>query len=90
MMKWSEPISCARYPVTVGILLLSLQLYYSFTMSRLELGHSEVLSSYNDTEVVRAKPAVHGQPSRFDPVIVLDTPEAESTGVQGKSHSILI
>lgn len=59
-------------------------LYYSFTMSRVELGHTEVLSSYTDTEVVKARPKTSRQPGNFDSVIVLDTPDAEATGVEGE------
>lgn len=52
-------------------------------MSRVELGHTEVLQSSLDTEVVKAKPQSGTQSSRFDTVIVLDSAEAEATGVQG-------
>lgn len=62
----------------------SVKLYYTFTMSRVELGHTEVLGSSSDTEIVRAKPKVGKQASHFDPVIVLDSPEAEATGVEGR------
>ena len=62
-----------------------IQLFYSFTMSKVELGHTEVLGSLDDTEVVKAKPKSSNQPARYDPVIVLDMPDAEATGIEGIS-----
>lgn len=36
-------------------------------------------------EVIKAKPAIKGQPAQFDTIVVLNSHDAESTGVAGKS-----
>lgn len=61
----------------------TVSIYHSVSFSRYELGHTEAVPSLNVMETLKARPATGKQPARFDPIIVLDTSEAESTGVQG-------
>lgn len=61
----------------------TVSLYYNMTLSRVELGHTEVLSSFKDTEIVKAQPASGNRSGIYDTVIVYDTPDAEATGVEG-------
>lgn len=66
----------------------TVKLFHTFSVSRVELGHTEVLGSSLDKEILRAKPRSQTQSARFDTVIVLDSDEAESTGVQGRSSCL--
>lgn len=62
----------------------SISLYHNITITRVELGHKEVLSSeQTDVEIVKAQPALGKRPASYDTIIVYDTPDAESTGVEG-------
>ena len=60
--------------------------FHSFKFSPYEL-----LEGKDETDVVKAIPASvrTGRKDRFDTVIVLDTDQAESTGVQGVFHFVL-
>lgn len=75
----------SRSALPAGVLpFSSLAVYHNFKFHKVELGHTDLLSSEDkDKDVVKAYPASNKRAARFDTVIVLTTEDAESTGVAG-------
>lgn len=75
----------SRSALPAGVLpFSSLAVYHNFKFHKVELGHTDLLSSEDkDKDVVKAYPASSKRAARFDTVIVLTTEDAESTGVAG-------
>jgi hypothetical protein len=67
----------------------SLDIYHGFRFCLDSLGN-DVDVGDEETDSVKAKPRSSGSLPRFDTVIVMVSDECESTGLQGKCHSLVL
>ncbi|EPS94101.1 hypothetical protein FOMPIDRAFT_1082166, partial [Fomitopsis schrenkii] len=81
-LKNGRPLTTSQLPDALHNMPVNcLDVFHSFKFAPTSLGDDK-----EETDAVKAKPAVGRQPARFDTVIVLQDEDAEATGLQGESH----
>ena len=66
-----------------------IDIYHGFKFCLDSLGN-DVDFDHEETDTVKAKPAIAGKPARFDTVVVMDSSDCESTGLKGELDLVYI
>jgi hypothetical protein len=68
---------------TMDLPFSHIDIYHGFKFCLDSLGN-DVDFDQEEADTVKAKPSMNGKPARFDTVVVMNTPDCESTGLEGK------